>query len=225
MKKDKPTKPKAASSRVKSREEEMLRNMRYRNRIIVFLGLSLVMAIVGLIRAPHVIDIYQAPDPRYGFRSEPGEVHPPYIYSFAHNIFLLLNTWPNDGQEDYKTNSSRLNAYLTPAYFKEVWDDADSRLASNELRGRTRIVTSADGAAYSDSAVKILGPDSWLVYLDLNVEERVDNKVVKDTNVRYPIRVVKRDISRANNPYRLALDGFQSTPVRLNYEEKTSAVN
>ena len=204
-----------AGARFKSREEELLKGLRYRNRIIVFMCLSLLVAIGGLVRAPHVIDVYQAPDPRYGLLSDPGVVPLPTVYAFAQHIFKLIHTWPNDGATDYKENGSRLNAYLSPAYFQEIWDDADARNSSNELRGRTRVVTSADGSAYSDNAVKIVGPDTWIVYLDLNVEERVDNKVVKDTNVRYPLKVIKRHVSRAKNPYQLAIDGFAATPTRL----------
>lgn len=202
-------------SRFKSREEEMLKSVRYRDRIITFLALALAISITGLVRAPHVIDVYQAPDPRFGNLNQPGAVPPTAVYTFASHIFTLLNTWPNDGAQDYKANGSRLSAYLTPNYFKEVWDDADSRLAANELKGRTRTVSLADGAAYTDAAVKLTGDDAWVVFLDLHLEERVDNNVVKDVNVRYPLRIIKRRISRDKNPWQLAIDGFASTPVRL----------
>jgi len=203
------------SSRAKSREQEILKGVRYRNRIIIFLGAALLLAVGGLVRAPHVIDVYQPPDLRYSSLTEQEHVPPTSVYSFASYIYTLLNTWSENGAVDYKKNASQLNAYFTPSYFSYVFKDADLRLSQNELTGRTRVVSPADGAAYSDAAVKIIGPDAWVVYLDLHVVERIDNNVVKDTYVRYPIRVVKREISRAVNPWQLALDGFYSTPERL----------
>lgn len=193
----------------------MLKGMRYRDRIICFLALALMVAVWGLIRAPHTIDVYQAPDPRYGKISEQNEVPPTSIYGFAEYIFSILHTWTEDGEIDYKNNGSKLNAYLTPSYFREIFKDAETRSANNELKGRTRIVTVADGAAYSDSLVRIKGPDAWVVYLDMRVEERVDNNIVKDTYVRYPLRVVRKKMSRQKNPWQLALDGYESTPIRL----------
>ncbi len=219
---DKPT------TRSKSREQEILKGIRYRNRIIIFLSCSLILAIGGLVRAPHTIDVYTSPDPRYGSLHEQGDVPPTSVYSFASYIFTILNTWSKDGAVDYKAQASALNAYLSPTYFQYVYDDADARLdrtSQNQLKGRTRTVTPADGASYSDSAVKILGPDVWVVYLDLHVEERVDNIVVKDSYVRFPMRVIKRDISRVKNPWQLALDGYYETPERLVMSDKTAQLD
>ena len=213
------------SSRSKSREQEILKGVRYRNRIIIFLGCSLMLAIGGLVRAPHTIDVYTSPDARYGSLHEQGDVPPTAVYSFASYIFTILNTWSKDGEIDYKAQASALNAYLSPAYFQFVYDDADARLdrtSQNQLKGRTRTVTPADGSSYSASAVKIIGPDSWVVYLDLHIEERLDSIVVKDSYVRYPIRVIKRQISRERNPWQLALDGYYKTPERLLVNDKTA---
>lgn len=213
------------SSRSKSREQEILKGVRYRNRIIVFLACALLLAIGGLVAAPHTIDVYTPPDPRYGSLHEQGEVPPTSVYSFASYIFTLLNTWPEDGAVDYKAQASSLNAYLTPAFFQYLYDDADERLTAssqNQLKGRTRVVTPADGSSYSSSAVKILGPDAWVVYLDLRIQERLDNSVVKDSFVRYPIRVIKREISRVRNPWQLALDGYYETPERLMMADETA---
>jgi len=213
------TTKKKGSSAFKSREEELKRDIRYRDRLIIGLLLGLVVAIVGLARAPHVIDVYQAPDLRYGRVSEPGEIPAQTVYLFAKDIFTTLNQWESDGAKDYEKNRFTLRAFLTPQYQRQIRRDIQERLDNHELRGRTREVTTAPGAAYSEQMVKILGPDAWVVYLDLRIREYVDNRNVKDTYVRYPLRVVRYSISREFNPWQLALDGYASTPERLVFDD------
>ncbi len=211
---------KTGSSAFKSREEELKRYIRYRDRIILGLFLSLAVAIFGLARAPHVIDVYQAPDLRYGRVSKPGEIPSQMVYLFAKDIFTTLQQWNNDGSKDYEKNRFNLRAFLTPQYQKQIRQDIAERMDNHELRGRTREVTMAPGATFSEEMVKILGPDAWTVYLDLRVREFVDNRNVKDIYVRYPLRVVRYTISREFNPWQLALDGFSSTPERLVFDDE-----
>ncbi len=218
------TKPKASSA-FKSREEELRKYLRYRDRIIAGLFLLLLLAVAGLVRAPHVIDVYQPPDPRYGRLSEPNEVPSTTVYGFASYIFTTLQTWDHDGAKDYEQNRFNLRAFLTPQYQKQIKQDIEERISSGELRGRTRIVTMAPGATFSERLVKVHGPDTWTVFLDLRVREFVDNRNVKDIYVRYPLRVVRYDISREFNPWRLALDGYSSTPERLTFGDEDSKDN
>ena len=47
------------------------------------------------------------------------------------------------------------------------------------------------------------------------LEERVGNTAVKDVLIRYPIKVVRSDLSPTLNSYGLALDGFVREPERV----------
>ncbi len=202
-------------SQFKSREQELRKTIRYRDRIIVAMFLCLGVAIAGLVRAPHVIDVYQPPDVRYGHLSSINSVPPTTVYDFAKSIFTSLHQWEKDGAVDYEHNRLALRAYLTPNYHKDIKRDIFLRNENNELRRRTRVMTPAPGSAYTTAAVVVESNDAWIVYLDMRVTERVNLKPVKDIYVRYPIRVIRYPISRAANPAQLALDGYTGEPQRL----------
>ena len=68
---------------------------------------------------------------------------------------------------------------------------------------------------YEASHVKQLSANSWEVDVDVELVERADNMIVKDVTIRYPLRVVRRDVSRAANPYGLVVDGFVKVPKRV----------
>lgn len=213
-----------------SRTAELEKSNRYRDRIIVVLFAMLVLAIAGLVRAPHLIDVYQPPDLRYGSITRANQVPPTVVYAVAQYLFTGLNTWTEDGAEDYEANRLALRAYLTPRYHRFIKDDIKKRtegsggssektLGFDELKGRTRTATPIPGVVYSDTSVKIIDDDQWIVYLDLHVEERMDQRPVKNIYVRYPVRVVRYRIARTSNPVQLALDGFAGVPERLQLDE------
>jgi hypothetical protein len=54
------------------------------------------------------------------------------------------------------------------------------------------------------------------VWLDLELNESVQGMRVKQTTIRYPIRVSRYPVDAATNPWGLALDGYAADgPVRL----------
>ena len=212
-------------SSFKSREEELKKAARFRDRIIVGLFIALIVSIGGLARAPHVIDVYQAPDPRYGTVSRQGKVPPHSVYAFADYIFTTFNHWPENGEMDYPKNLTRLRNYFTPQ-FRRMLEAERQRLEGgeiNELRDRTRIMAPAADEVFTLDSVEILGPDAWVVYLDMHIVEHVDDRIIKDRYMRYPIRVVRYRISREANPSQLALDGYVSEPETLAYDTDVEA--
>ena len=54
----------------------------------------------------------------------------------------------------------------------------------------------------------VLGEQSWIVWLDLELLESVKGMTVKHTTIRYPLRVVHYAVDLETNPWGLALDGF-----------------
>ena len=73
-----------------------------------------------------------------------------------------------------------------------------------------RTTVPVQGLAYSERRVEQLSDDAWIVYVDYDVTETVNNEVVKDIQVRYPVRVVRANISQNYNPYQLQIDGYAS---------------
>ncbi|HFD80635.1 MAG TPA: TIGR03746 family integrating conjugative element protein [Gammaproteobacteria bacterium] len=202
-----------------SATQELKKQLRYRDRIIGAFVLLMLIAITGLAVAPHRIDVYTPPDLRYSYISKIGQVPKVHVYAFADYIFPLLHTWENDGAEDYKAMRDRLKGFLTPSFQDFIYADIKARQKKGELSKRTRTIVPAPGAAYSEKSVVQLGPDAWRVWLDYHVTERIDNRVVKDIYVRYPLRIVRYHVPREYNPWQLAIDGYVGKPVRLSYAD------
>ncbi|HID51077.1 MAG TPA: TIGR03746 family integrating conjugative element protein [Anaerolineae bacterium] len=205
----------------KSRDQQLMQRVRYRDRIIVGLFLLLVVAIVGLTIAPHQLDVYQPPDLRYGSLTSAGVVPETTVYSFTESIFDALMTWPEDGEVDYARNSKALSAFFTPAFKKWLKEDYEKRLHSrpNELAKRVSYISVVPGSSYSDKNVSIKNNNSWTVYLDRQITEYIDDRMVKKINVRFPIRVVRWNVSRKYNPWRLAIDGFDGEVTRVDVRD------
>lgn len=70
-----------------------------------------------------------------------------------------------------------------------------------------------------DGDVKQLNSNSWEVHLILRITQRLKDDspmVIADKVVDYHIRVVKVNLSRLQNPFQLALDGYTQPETLLN---------
>ena len=73
------------------------------------------------------------------------------------------------------------------------------------------------GHSFDELRVQILNSRTWVVWLDLELQESVKGMSIKRTLIRYPLRVVRYAVDHEKNPWQLALDGFNrrgSTPFR-----------
>ena len=97
-------------------------------------------------------------------------------------------------------------------------EDFQQRQTAGELRSRTRGVFEIPERSYGQSPqrrVKVLGRDQWVLNLDLATEEFYGSERVKQSFVRYPLKVVRRDIDPEKNPFGLALDCYDGAPQRI----------
>lgn len=186
--------------------------------IILLTGIAFY-ALTGWKAAPSHIRVYIPPDLRAGGVFEIGEVPTSVIYVFTHYIFQQLNTWREDGRQDYADNIFKLKSYMTPAFQIQIQSDHKLRAQLGELSNRTRRVQEIPGAAFSEGRVNVDGPGRWTVTLDYEIVERVNQVPVKITQVRYQLRIVKYNIDPEYNPWGLAIDGFAAPPQRLKEEE------
>lgn len=198
-------------------------NLQRENKILygVIVGLMMVAGglYAGWYSAPSRLALDIPPDLRNGATLTVGEKHPANVYAFAHYVFQQINYWPEDGTQDYGKAVYRFAAYLTPPYRQQLLEDLKERGKAGELQ-RTRTVAELPGHGYEEKRVDIEGNGSWVVWLDLQVTETVNGVPVKQAALRYPVRVVRYDVSRATNPYGLAIDGYAADgPRRLTPEE------
>ncbi|WP_020406863.1 PFL_4703 family integrating conjugative element protein [Hahella ganghwensis] len=197
----------------KSKTDNLARDIRYRDRIIVGLFILLTICLWGWKDAPKDIDLHYPPDLRSGAISKIGEIPPENIYSFSHYIFQHLQNWETNGAQDYMDNRKKFRAFLTPQYQQFITDDAESRKA--DLLYRRRELHPIPGSSFESKSVKVLGPNSWVVFLDFQVKEYIKGSPVKDVYIRYPMKVVRYEVAREANPWQLALAGYVTPPIQL----------
>lgn len=144
------------------------------------------------------------------------EVPAPYVYTFAFHLWQMVNNWPSDGAEDYSKQIAALKYYFTPACRSQLEEDLRIKGGNGELKKRTRAIMEIPGAVFSADRVTAHGDGSWTVLLDTQLMETSLGVPVKQAFIRYPLRVVRYDVSRDNNPFQLAIDCFgDRRPERL----------
>lgn len=187
------------------------------------LVLLLVLALVGWARAPSSITLHYPPDLSTSVQQPLGEVPKANVYGFTFYIFQQLNRWPNDGQDDYVGRIHSLKHYLTPGCFEERLSDYDARSRNNELQGRARAVWEIPGRGFSLQRVTATSNASWVVGLDLHVQETYRGERVKDRLIHFPVSVVRYDVDPELNPWGLALDCYAAAPRRIDVTEEDAA--
>ena len=184
---------------------------------VIGLQALIILALwVGWSQAPKQLRVYVPPDLRSGAVLAAEEVPPANVYAFAFYIFQQLNRWPENGATDYGSAIFRISPYLTPRYRNDLIEDMELKARRGELAYRVRGVHEVPGHGFEERRVDVLSSDAWIVWLDLDLMESVKGMTVKQTTIRYPIRVVRQAIDPETNPWGMALDGYGSEgPRRL----------
>lgn len=169
--------------------------------------------------APERLQVHVPPELRTGGVLDADEVHPASIYTFALYMWQQAYRWDDDGREDYPENLRQLQAFMTPSMQQMMQEDFQRRDDEGEL-ARTRAIREAPGRRYERERVEALGDDTWIVWIDVEIEEHVDGELVKHLRARYPLRVVRYDVDPQYNPWGLALDGFAGQPTQIDLEEQ-----
>ncbi|EAQ99576.1 PFL_4703 family integrating conjugative element protein [Congregibacter litoralis] len=184
--------------------------------VIGLQGLIILALWVGWSQAPKQLRVYVPPDLRSGAVLAAEEVPAANVYAFAFYIFQQLNRWPENGATDYGSAIFRISPYLTPRYRNDLIEDMELKARRGELAYRVRGVHEVPGHGYEERRVDVLSSGAWIVWLDLDLMESVKGMTVKQTTIRYPIRVVRQAIDPETNPWGMALDGYGSEgPRRL----------
>lgn len=173
---------------------------------------------------PKHLELHVAPDMKAGdtvsFKGGQAPVPTVNVYGFAYYIWQQINRWQADGAVDYGKQIYDFQAYLTPRCQAQLQGDMEDRFKKGELRQRTRQITEVPGFSFAENRVITESTSAWTVLLDMQVMESYRGQAIKDVFIRYPVRVVRYDVDRQRNPWRLAVDCFGSNrPARLDAEE------
>jgi len=182
--------------------------------IILMLCGVIAFAMHGWSKAPERIMVDIPPDLRSGSTRRVGEREPYSVYAFALYIHQALNHWPVSGTDDYRRNIEQLSCYLTPEFKASLLRDVQQRANRSELK-RARYMAEMPGRPYEAKRVWIESKESWIAFMDASIKETYEGTVIKDSFIRYPIRVVNWDVAPECNPFGLALDGYHEDPKRL----------
>jgi len=155
------------------------------------------------------------PDLRQGVVMRANDIAPPTVYSYTYYIMQQLNNWPKSGDVDFAERIYYLQAFLTPSFRQTLTNELNGKSAKGELRLRVRKIQELVGHNYSEQRVLIESENSWVVWLDLEINETVYGKPVKTVYVQYALRVVRYDVDPETNPWGLAISEYASTPKKL----------
>lgn len=191
--------------------------------IIILLAGVIAYALYGWSKAPERIVVDIPPDLRSGSTRGVDERHPYNVYAFSLYMWQQLNNWPVSGEENYARNLNAFQCYMTPQFKAELERDLQARGSRSELK-RTRALHEMYDRPYEAKRVWIESPESWVTYIDAALKETYEGQVVKDSFIRYPLRVVRYDVDGECNPFGLALDGFFKDPMRLEGRAQSDAL-
>lgn len=190
--------------------------------VIGFQALVILALWFGWSQSPKNLRVHVPPDLRSGAVLAAEEVPPANVYAFAFYIFQQLNRWPENGARDYGKAIFRLAPYLTPRYRNDLIVDMELKAKRGELTYRIRGMHEVTGHGFEERRVDVLASNVWVVWLDFDLLESVKGMTVKQTTIRYPLRIVRYAIDPESNPWGLALDGYEGDgPRRLSADEIT----
>ena len=186
---------------------------------LVCVSMLAAYAIWGWQRAGDELIVHNPPDLSTGSTRPWWEIAKPNVYDFAVNIFTLVNRWVSDGSVDYQQNLHLYSYYFTPQCRQVLDQDYEQKRNKGELSGRERSLSPLPGYGYEDWRVEVHSRDSWTVQADLQLSEYVGGVKVKSNAIRWPLKVVRYDVDRENNPWGLAIDCFDGPARTIEFKQ------
>lgn len=170
--------------------------------------------------APESMRVYVPPDLSNGAILAADTPQPANIYSFAFYLFQQLNRWETNGATEYGDKIFELDAFFTPAFRQQLLDDLEKKSRAGELSRRARALEVVPGYGFTPERVVDLGHGAWDVDIYFRLIEDVNELNVKDTVIRYPLRIVRYAVDPERNPWGLAFDvNPGATPYRVSATE------
>tara|TARA_R110002167_G_scaffold93474_7_gene250486 strand:- start:1962 stop:2582 length:621 start_codon:yes stop_codon:yes gene_type:complete len=180
---------------------------------IVVLALVIGMTCFGWSQAVKTERVYMPPNPTAGGYIQKNSPFIGNVYNFAFNIFTAINTWNTSGEKDYINNILSLKNYLGHNFESQLVADYHEKEVNGALM-RKRTMTGVPGKGFTPQKVESLGNGSWVVYIDIHLEESVDGSTIKNVYMRYPLLVQQSQQSILDNPFGLVIAGYYKQPIR-----------
>ena len=137
-----------------------------------------------------------------------GDVPSEYVQGFVATLLPSLNTWSKSGSREFSKNLNAYHYYFTPRH-QQLMEKTLIAYKDTQLFNRMQIASLYQFMSADD--IKPIGVNAWEVHVKMRITQRlkdVSKMVIADKVVDYHLRVVKVTISRLQNPFQLALDGY-----------------
>jgi integrating conjugative element protein (TIGR03746 family) len=193
-------------------QEKRIRDLRF---FCIGLFLVVLWQTKSLSGVNERLTVHIPPQLERGAILNPGEVPKPNVYSFSYYVFQKLNTWEKDGFTEAPVLLDVYRCYLTPDFAEDLALIHKERSNRGETRNRKRIVREASHKGFDPASVVTIDDSKWVVKLDMHIQETIDDTLIKDVSVRFPLLVVKDDTSPDCNPWGIKFAGFDSAPKRI----------
>lgn len=188
-------------------------SLNHLNRLLLAFVTVLVCLMVGLIvalaKSPNHYEFWLTPTmATNGGLMKANEVPIEYVQGFVATLMPTLNTWSKAGRSEFTNNLASFHYYFTPRH-RQLMEQTLTAYKDAQLFNRAQVASLYRFMENSD--VKAIGHNLWEVHLVLRITQRLDDNnpmVIADKVVDYHLRVAKVQLSRLQNPFQLALDGY-----------------
>jgi integrating conjugative element protein (TIGR03746 family) len=182
----------------------------------IFLGLA-------LFNVPKQITVNVPPGiPASGMKIKANNVTPARIYAFTYYIWQSLQTWPDNGLNDYANNLKNFSPYLTVAFQNVLKEEGKKMNEQGFLFKHQQMTFGINGSSFDAKNVKYIGNGTWLVRLSMRTINAVappeegkgfsESHVAMDAETSFVFKVVRYDYAPDKNLWGLAIAGFATPP-------------
>jgi len=188
-------------------------NLNHINRLLLACVVTSILIIFGLTIAlatsPKRYEFWLTPNmAANGGLIKAGEIPSQYIQGFVANLLPTINTWSKSGKKEFENNLAGFHYYFTPRH-RALMEKTLTAYQEAQLFNRTQVASLYRFMEPND--VQAIGTNTWEVHVVLRITQRLSDDspmVIADKVVDYHLRVVKINLSRLQNPFQLALDGY-----------------
>jgi len=188
------------------REQRINRNLTIAVCVLGAVCLGLIILSNNLSRT---VTVEVMPDTGSIQSIQSGETQPHNAFGIATLVLLGLNTWNEDGESEYEENILRYRPFIDNQFLEWLVSDYRSRKQGNninELKFRTRRLTMTE-QFYQPAMVKAVGAGTFEVTLELEVQEKIGDLLVKHFKGKFKVNVARQAAPRNVNPWQLKVVG------------------
>lgn len=176
---------------------------------IVILSIALAWCFYIIQKQPDELLVRIPPDLSNGAVMRAGDVPKSQVLVNTAVLWIELNTWMTNGQDDAYDNLNNYKHYIGERFKRELETQYNKLNKRGELE-RVRRVSLNPGtmADYDNRVIVKVKNQAWIVMLDVIVEDFYMNEPVQHVVVRYPLIVEAVETNERLNPIGMKIVGL-----------------